>query len=122
MVRGATARVIQANLPRHRLIKLYDDHADEFAALGYDTLADLQQALKLIKQRGSACVFGEVTANVNAVAAPIRNPSRAIEGTITLTAPAELLSGDVMEKAEERVRFGARLVSRHLDVESSHVA
>lgn len=117
LVRGATARVIQAHLPRHRLVRLYEDYTTEFAALGFQTLAALQDVLKTIKRDGSVRVFGEVNPGVNAVSAPLFNASGVIEGTMTLTAPEELLSGTTMDRAEERVRFCARLVSRQMQAE-----
>ena len=122
LVRGATARVIQAHLPRHRLTKLYDDHAKDFSTLGYASYGDLQKTLKDIQKRGSVRVFGEVRAYANAVAAPILNPDGVIEGTITLSATKELFEGDVLDSAEERVRFCARLLSRQLRAESSSAA
>lgn len=114
LVRGATARVIQANLPRHRLVKLYEENAGEFAELGFGSLSELQNALKAVKKEGSVRVFGEVNEGVNAVSAPILNSSGVIEGAITLTAPDNLLSGTTMDRAEERVRFCGRLLCRQL--------
>ncbi|MEM7259361.1 MAG: IclR family transcriptional regulator C-terminal domain-containing protein, partial [Pseudomonadota bacterium] len=115
LVRGATARIIQAHLPRHRLVKLYNDHETEFAELGFQSLPELLEQLKVIKKRGSVRVFGEVNPGVNAVSAPLFTSAGVIEGTVTLTAPEKLLTGEVMGSAEERISFCARLLCKLSD-------
>lgn len=124
LVRGATARIIQAHLPRHRLEKLFADHAAEFAAMGFARLEDLQSVLKSVRRTGSSVAYGEVRPGINAASAPILDRSGGIEGAITFTAPEAVMSPDRIGAIEDRVRFCARLVSRQigsLDLSPPHL-
>ena len=117
LVRGSTARVVQAFLPRHRIVKLYEDHSDEFAKLGYSTFNDLQQRLREIRQKGSCRAFGEVRDGVNAISAALLGKKKEILGTLTFTALEHQLSEENMPEIEDRIRLLARVINRQLDSE-----
>ncbi len=122
LVKGASARVIQAHLPRHRVVKLYDENKEQFEELGYSSFHALQHKLKEVKHRGSCHAFGEVHQGVNAVSAPLLGTQSLILGALTFTALADSLNAETMDGMEEKVRLLARVINRQLDEDRTKVS
>jgi DNA-binding IclR family transcriptional regulator len=79
LFRGATTRVILANLPPRTIRRLYDAQRAEAAFIG-KTWDEFRAALASVRRQGFCVAHSEVDAGLLAVAAPIFGPNRAVLG------------------------------------------
>jgi DNA-binding IclR family transcriptional regulator len=115
LTRGAASLAILANLPAHRLHRLYRDMAGDFAEAGLgESLAEVKAALKAHRQRGWVETSGQVTPGVTGVAAPIFDAGNEVVGSLSLTSSSESLGPDRIEKIAATVTVCARIVSSSL--------
>lgn len=117
LVRGSTARVIQAFLPRHRIVKLFEENTAEFAELGFANFDDLQSRLREIRTLSTCRAFGEVHEGVNAISGALLGKKNEILGTITFTALEHQLNEENMAEIEDQIRLLARVINRQLNAE-----
>lgn len=115
LTRGAASLIILANLPAHRLHRLYRGMAQDFADAGLgQTLAEVKAALKAHRQRGWMETSGQVTPGVTGIAAPIFDPGNEVIGSLSLTSSSDNLGPDRIENIASTVTLCARIVSKSL--------
>lgn len=88
LFRGATSKIIFANLPKSRLQKMYDDYKSQIKAakLG-ETFQIFYHNMTKIKKMGYCISKGELDENVSGIAAPIFYKNQ-VNGSITLVYPS----------------------------------
>jgi DNA-binding IclR family transcriptional regulator len=84
LLKGATSKVILAQLPTRRLGKLLQNVTGPFQK----TEAELREELTLIRKRGYAVTRGEVDKGLVGIAAAIALPDRALLGSLSLVVSA----------------------------------
>jgi len=115
LVRGANARAIQAHLPRHRLVRIYEENAAEFAAsgLGRD-FGELQAKLREVRAAGVCLSDGELRPGIVGIAAPILVGPDTVVGTLGFVDRSDALGDRRREEVMAQVRLAARILSRQL--------
>ncbi len=96
LTRGATAKVILAQLPPRRLSKLLDS-ASADATLVPKSVSKFRDELAAIRKRGYSITRGEVDKKMVGIAAPISVMERALMGSLSLVVPAARLD-DMLER------------------------
>ena len=88
MFRGASSKVIFANLPSRTARSFFDKHPNEIAAggLGSDW-ETIKLNLRRIRRAGLHITRGEVDNSRVGIAAPVFGPGRNVIGSITMTIP-----------------------------------
>jgi DNA-binding IclR family transcriptional regulator len=84
LFRGATSKIILANLPPHTLKLIFSQRADEIAAAGLgDNWDAFKRTLAALRRDGVCITKGEVDAGRLGIAAPIFGQERSILGSLT---------------------------------------
>lgn len=96
LTRGATSKVILAQLPSRRLAKLLENTPPEAAPLTKSAVK-FRKELAVIRKRGYAITRGEVDKKVVGIAAPVSVPERALLGSLSLIVPANAID-EVVER------------------------
>jgi DNA-binding IclR family transcriptional regulator len=101
LFRGATSKIILANLPPHMLKALFSKRAHEIAAAGLgENWNAFKRTLAALRREGVCITKGEVDAGRVGIAAPVFSQERVILGSLTFVLP-------VVQADETRI---ARLV------------
>lgn len=112
LLRGAASRVILAHLPPGKVARLHEAHGADFAEAGLgETLEAARQRLKAIRADGFDVTREQVTAGVVGIAAPVFDGGGNVLGSLGLTL-AKKLDTEQIQLFGERVRFGARIVTK----------
>jgi DNA-binding IclR family transcriptional regulator len=96
LTRGATAKVILAQLPPRRLSKLLDSASAEATVVAKGA-RKLREELAAIRKRGYSVTRGEVDRKVVGIAAPVTVTDRGLMGSLSLVVPAARLD-DMLER------------------------
>ena len=91
LTRGATSKVILAQLPTRRLNGLLATHEAAERHPHAPSAVDLRNELALIRKRGYCVSRGEVDTGLVGLAAPVAAPSRALLASLSLVVPAVAL-------------------------------
>jgi DNA-binding IclR family transcriptional regulator len=118
LTRGATAKVILAQLPSRRLSKLLDS-ASADAPLVPRGAARFREALAAIRRSGYSVTRGEVDKKMVGIAAPITVTDRALMGSLSLVIPAAALDDTLERRLVLLVVSSARLLAAELTIETS---
>lgn len=113
LTRGATAKVILAQLPPRRLSKLLDS-AYGNAALVPKSVSKLRDELAAIRKNGYSITRGEVDKKMVGIAAPITVMDRALRGSLSLVAPAARLDDTLERRLVLLVVSSAKLLTSEL--------
>jgi DNA-binding IclR family transcriptional regulator len=97
LTRGATSKVILAQLPTRRLSKLLAAHSVTERHPHAPSAAQLREELALIRRRGFCVSRGEVDKGLVGLAAPVSVPSRALMASLSL-----VVSASTLDEAIER--------------------
>lgn len=112
LLRGAASRIILANLPPARLVRLFVQQTEAFAAAGLGaSLEEVRAKLKPLRSEGCDVTTEQVTPGVTGIAAPLFDAQRNVLGSLSLTMPNNALAAGETEHIAERIIFGARTVS-----------
>lgn len=117
LTRGATSKVILAQLPTRRLNKLLNAHAGQERHPHAPGLAQLRDELALIRKRGYCVTRGEVDKGLVGIAAPVSVPDRALTASLSLVVPASLID----EAVERRLVLLVVSASALLTNELTHI-
>jgi DNA-binding IclR family transcriptional regulator len=98
LTRGATAKVILAQLPARRLSKLLDNASPDAAPIP-KSARKFREELAAIRKRGYSITRGEVDRKVVGIAAPVTIMERALIGSLSLVVP----SAELDETLERRL-------------------
>jgi DNA-binding IclR family transcriptional regulator len=117
LTRGATSKVILAQLPPRRLAKLLDNGAKKAIPLA-KTENKFRDELLTIRKRGYSITRGEVDRQVVGIAAPVSVPQRALIGSLSLVVAASTLSSTLERRLLLLVISSAKLLSAELTSQS----
>jgi DNA-binding IclR family transcriptional regulator len=116
LTRGATAKVILAQLPPRRLSKLLDS-ASANATPVSKSAGRFRDELAEIRKRGYSITRGEVDRKMVGIAAPITVMDRALLGSLSLVVPAARLDATLERRLVLLVVSSARLLASELTVQ-----
>lgn len=112
---GAASLAILAHISPYQLAKLHQELPQDFAKAGLgDSLSQVRDTLKQIRQKGWIKTEGQVTPGVTGIAAPIFDAKDEIIGSLSLTLPEARIADDGVNVIGERVQFCARIISKSL--------
>lgn len=93
MFRGATSKIILANLPSRTLRQLYDQNKQQVFSAGMgESWEAFKTNLKDIRNKGISISYGELDPNVVGLAVPIMAGERGVLGSLSLVIEAEFAS------------------------------
>ena len=124
LFRGATAKVVLAHLPTHKLKKLFADHAKEIkeASLGHNW-ETFKKALAGIRRAGAFMTRGEVDPGRVGIAAPVFASEGSILGSLSSVLPAHRADEAMLGRILPLTSAGAREIERSMQAgEFSEVA
>ena len=112
---GATAKVILANLPERKLVKLFLKHRVEIANAGLgDEWDQFKGCLESIRNKGYCISNGEVDRGVTGIGAAIFSDSKTVIGSLTYVMIDA--SADVDKYIMSRLNEGCDQISSELSV------
>lgn len=115
LLRGAASLAILAYFSTYQLAKLHEEQSEEFRRAGLgETLQDVRESLKPIRQKGWVHTFGEVTPGVTGIAAPIFDARNDIAASVSLTLPEPRMSEERLLSIGKQVEFCARVITKSL--------
>jgi DNA-binding IclR family transcriptional regulator len=118
LTRGATSKVILAQLPPRRLSKLLDQASSETTSAPKN-VNKLRDELAAIRKRGYSVTRGEVDKKVVGIAAPVAAPQRALVGSLSLVVPAAVVDEAMERRLVLLVVASAKLLAAELTVPSN---
>jgi len=113
LTRGATSKMILAQLPQRRLNKLIQDE-DWSDRSGTGSACDFKAELAAIRKRGYCIARGEVDKGLAGIAGPISVPELAITGSLSLVVKASDLDPATERRLVLLVVSSASLLSEEL--------
>jgi len=116
LTRGATSKVILAQLPPRRLTRLLEQTSEP--ASSAKNANKLRDELAAIRKRGYSVTRGEVDKKMAGIAAPVAAPQRALLGSLSLVVPAETVDEAVERRLVLLVVASARLLTAELTADS----
>jgi DNA-binding IclR family transcriptional regulator len=119
LTRGATSKVILAQLPPRRLIRLLDNLPAGAAPPVPKSASKFRDELTAIRKRGYSVTRGEVDKKVVGIAAPIAVAERALIGSLSLVVPASVVDEALERRLVLLVVSSARLLADELTMQSS---
>ena len=114
LTRGATSKVILAQVPTRRLNALLAAHEAVERHPHAPRAADLRDELALIRRRGFCVSRGEVDAGLVGIAAPVAAPARALTASLSLVVAAEALNEATERRLVLLVVSAASLLTEQL--------
>ncbi|HSD75589.1 MAG TPA: IclR family transcriptional regulator C-terminal domain-containing protein [Steroidobacteraceae bacterium] len=117
LTRGATAKVILAQLPPRRLNKLLDNAAADAAPIPKN-VRKFREELAAIRKRGFSVTRGEVDKKVVGIAAPVTVMDRALIGSLSLVVPAARLDETLERRLVLLVVSSAKFLASELAVQT----
>jgi DNA-binding IclR family transcriptional regulator len=121
LTRGATAKVILAQLPPRRLNRLLDS-ASANATPVPKNASRFRDELAVIRKRGYSITRGEVDRKMVGIAAPITVMDRALLGSLSLVIPASRLDATLERRLVLLVVSSAKLLTSELTAQHDRAA
>jgi DNA-binding IclR family transcriptional regulator len=118
LTRGATAKVILAQLPPRRLSKLLNAASAGPASVS-KSASRFRDELAAIRKRGYSITRGEVDRKLVGIAAPVTVTSRALVGSLSLVVPATALDETLERRLILLVVSSAKLLTSELTAQSA---
>lgn len=116
LIRGATSKVILANLPPRALSEIWQDHRREIEAAGQGrSFEEFKAAMQDLRKAGIATGFGEVDPGRIGVAAPLFDRSGRIAGSLSIVLQTKHASDVTMTRLGVAVAQAAREIERMRD-------
>ena len=115
LFRGATSRIILANLPLRTLKSLFEQNLSEIAEAGLGgNWDDFRQGLATLRREGVAVARGELDSGRVGIAAPIFE-RQAILGSLSFVLPADRTDDTLIGRLAPLTVAGAREIERAMD-------
>ena len=115
LFRGATSKIILANLPVRTLRSLFEQNFPEIAEAGLgEDWDDFRQGLTVLRREGVAVARGELEPGRVGIAAPIFE-RQAILGSLSFVLPAERAEDTLIGRLAPLTVAGAREIERAMD-------
>jgi DNA-binding IclR family transcriptional regulator len=121
LTRGATSKVILAQLPPRRLVKLLHDKSSSDAAPVPKNVSRFRDELAAIRKRGYSVTRGEVDKKAVGIAAPIAVPERALIGSLSLVVPSAVVDDALERRLVLVVVASAKLLTEELTAHSESI-
>ena len=113
--RGSIGRSIMAFLPRRHLLPLVEGALPDLAAIGLGpTAEDVMEVLRRVRKAGYAVAYGEITAGVVGIAAPVFDAGRSPIASVGVTISGTLVDGATIDEIGRQVRNAAKDISSAL--------
>ena len=120
MFRGASSKVIFANLPSRTARWFFDKYAEEIAAAGLGSdWETIKVNLRQIRKAGLHITRGEVDSGLVGIAAPVFGPDRIVIGSIAMTIPESEATPQFIANISALVQAAAREIDAGLQLMSS---
>jgi DNA-binding IclR family transcriptional regulator len=113
LARGATSKVILAQLPPRKLTKLLAEASGDAKPIPRSE-AKFREELTAIRKRGYSVTRGEVDKELVGIAAPVTVPQRALAGSLSLVVPSNALDEMVERRLTLLVVSSAKLLTAEL--------
>jgi len=113
LTRGATSKVILAQLSPRRLAKLLDSGSRK-AAPPPKAESKFREELAAIRKSGYSITRGEVDRQIVGIAAPVCVPERALVGSLSIVVPAPSLTSALERRLLLLVTSSAKLLTAEL--------
>jgi DNA-binding IclR family transcriptional regulator len=115
LLEGAASVAILAWLPGYQIGKLYKAMPEAFEAAGHGaSLAEVKAGLKAHRLAGSVVSYGQVTAGVIGIAAPVFDGRPEVIGSLSLTVADTPAARERLDPIVAQVTFCARVVNTAL--------
>lgn len=111
---GCSMKVILAHLPDAQRERILAGTLERFTDLTITDAAELRKQLEDIRQAGYAVSYGESRSGVTGIAAPIRDASRHVIGSMSLLGPAGRFSPERIQQLIPHVLEAAVRISEDL--------
>lgn len=112
---GAASVAILAWMPAAWIGRLYEAMPEAFAAAGHGaSLAEVKAALKAHRQAGFVVSYGQVTAGVIGIAAPVFDGRQEVIGSLSLTVADTPAARARLDATRAQVTFCTRVVNAAL--------
>jgi DNA-binding IclR family transcriptional regulator len=116
LFRGATSKIILANLPTRTLKSLFAQNATAMATAGFgDTWDQVRSELAAVRRAGAVLTRAEVDASRVGIAAPIFDRDRAILGSLSFVLPAARADEALVNRLLPLTLAGARDIERTMN-------
>jgi len=113
LFRGATAKIVLANLPARTLKRLFEEHTKEIKAAGLGhNWEEFKKTLGALRRTGVCVTRGEVDAGRVGVAAPIFAPDGSVLGSLSSVLPAYRTDENLVGRIVPLTSAGAREIER----------
>jgi DNA-binding IclR family transcriptional regulator len=113
LFRGATAKVVLANLPARTLRRLFEEHTKEIKAAGLgQNLEEFKKTLGAIRRTGVCVTRGEVDPGRAGIAAPIFSTDGSVLGSLSSVLPAYRADETLVGRIVPLTTAGAREIER----------
>jgi DNA-binding IclR family transcriptional regulator len=120
MFRGASSKVIFANLPSRTVRWFFEKHPEEIAAAGLGSdWETIKVNLRRIRRAGVHVTRGEVDSGRVGIAAPVFGPDRNVIGSIAMSIPESEATPQFIANITALVEAAAREIDAGLQVMSS---
>lgn len=120
MFRGASSKVILANLPSRTARWFFDEYHDEITAGGFGTdWETIKLNLRRIRRAGLHITRGEVDTGRVGIAAPVFGPDRNVIGSIAMAIPDSEATPQFIANISALVQAAAREINAGLQFLSS---
>lgn len=117
LTRGATAKVILAQLPPRRLSRLLHNASADATPIP-KSASKFREELAAIRKRGYSITRGEVDKKVVGIAAPVTVMDRALIGSLSLVIPAAKLDDTLERRLVLLVVSSAKFLTSELTVQA----
>jgi DNA-binding IclR family transcriptional regulator len=114
LTRGATSKVILAQLPTRHLNSLLTAHSAQAPHALVSGPAELREELALIRKRGFCVTHGEVDQGLVGIAAPVTVANRALTTSLSLVVPASAFDESIERRLVLLVVSAAGLLTEEL--------
>lgn len=115
MFRGATSKIILANLPRRSLKRIYDANKETIAeTMGVADWRALLDMLRRIRRAGIAVSRGEVDTGLVGTAAPIFDDQDAVIASLSIVGRASVIDDPELDRLMDLARSAAAEISDSL--------
>jgi len=114
--RGAISRVIVANLTKNQRLNFINRHLEEARLAGWgSSFEEINNGLLKERRSGVAVAYGQVTAGVVGIAAPILTGKDAPIAALCVTVEQSLITDDLLGHIKISVAQHARTISISLE-------
>jgi DNA-binding IclR family transcriptional regulator len=120
LFRGATSKIILANLPPRTLKSLFEQHRDEIVAAGFPpSLEEFRAALATIRKAGYVVTQGEIDEGRTGIGAPVFDKDRAILGSLSFALTDARASQRLIARLAPLTVAAAREIERKMNHEAA---